>query len=177
MHQHFGIGIASQMKITLGQNLLFQLLIVGELTVEAKREPLVLFDVMSLKRLSVSLIVGSTGGIAHVANRGNPRVLVHQSDGFVLMIQVEHFRDGADIFVGVDQLWLFRSVCCHPGGQLSSILDFQKQSRNMPRNLGRVTFGCKPMWFARQMVNRRNTTFVKQIGQGSILWSGRGETA
>ena len=116
MEQDFGVDVARQMEVGLGENLLPQLLEIGELSVEAECEPLVLLDVVPLERLSVSAIIAATCGVPHVTNGRHTGVLVHQGRCLFLMVEVEDLGDGADILVRIDQLRMTRSVDAHSRG-------------------------------------------------------------
>ena len=70
MHQDFGVGVALQVVVALGEQLVLELLVVGELAVEGEGEPLGLAAVVALERLGVAAVVAAAGGVADVADRG-----------------------------------------------------------------------------------------------------------
>ena len=59
-----------------------ELAVVGQLTVEGKREPLRAVEVMIFERLSVTAVVFAACCITHVTDRGGPGVLFLQRFGF-----------------------------------------------------------------------------------------------
>ena len=169
MQQDFRVGVPRQMEVRLRQDFLPQFLIVGQLAVEAEGKPLVLLNVLPLERLGVPAIVGPAGGVPHVADGRHARVLVHQGRGLSLMVQMKDLGDGPDILVRVEQLRMARPVDRQAGRKLAAILNLQQQSWNVPRDLRGITLRCQPVCGPRQMVDRGNPTFVKQIGHEAFL--------
>ena len=68
MHDDFGVGVALQVVVALGEQLFLELFVVGELAVEGEGEPLGLAAVVALERLGVASVVAAAGGVAHVAD-------------------------------------------------------------------------------------------------------------
>ena len=189
VHQDFGVGVPSQMKIGDGQDFFFELFVIRQLTVEAESEPFVFFDMMPLKRLSVATVIGTACCVADMSNRSRCGIASHQFRGFGLMIQVEHFGDRTDVFVSFEQLRLAGSIHRHPRGELSSILNLQQQPRHVARHMSRIQRRFlrrfrrrflvrvllrrlnrkKSARFARQIVDRGNSTLVIQIGHNMSL--------
>ena len=70
VHEDLGVGVALQVVVALGEQLVLELLVVGELAVEGEGEPLGLAAVVALERLGVAAVVAAAGGVADVADRG-----------------------------------------------------------------------------------------------------------
>ena len=70
VHDDLGVGVALQVVVALGEQLVLQLLVVGELAVEGEGEPLGLAAVLALEGLGVAAVVAAAGGVADVADRG-----------------------------------------------------------------------------------------------------------
>ena len=68
VHDDFGVDVARQVVIGLRQQLLAEFGEVGQLSVEGESEPFPFAAMMAFERLGVTLIVGSTGGVADVAD-------------------------------------------------------------------------------------------------------------
>ena len=68
MHDDFGVGLPGEVVVLVGQQLLAELGVVGQLAVEGEAEPLVLLDVVPLEGLGVTAVVAAAGGIADVAD-------------------------------------------------------------------------------------------------------------
>ncbi len=72
VHDDFGVGIALQVVVALGEQLVLELVVIGELAVEGEGEPLGLAAVIAFERLGVAPVVAAAGGVAHVADRRGP---------------------------------------------------------------------------------------------------------
>ncbi len=92
VHDDFGVGVAGQVVVAVGQQALAQFLIVGQLAVEGEAEPLVLLQVVPLERLGVAAVFGAAGGVADVADGGPAGVLRHQAFVLAAMAQAEKLR-------------------------------------------------------------------------------------
>ena len=164
MHDDFGIGVAGQVIVVVGQQVLPQFLIVGQLAVEGKAEPLVLLHVVPLERLGIAAVFGPAGGIPHLADCRPAGILAHQAFELAAMAEPKHLADAAQILVGIEQLVAARIVGGEPGRKLAAILNIEQHPRNEPRNflgtLVRTERACAP---ARQVINRGYTAFVKQV--------------
>ena len=104
VHDDFGVDVARQVVVGLGEQLVAQLGEVGELAVEGEGEPFPLAAVVPLERLGVAAVVGAAGGVADVADGGPARVLVHDAFVLGLVVEAERLDDGADLLVGVEEL-------------------------------------------------------------------------
>ena len=69
VHDDFGVGVALQVVVALGEQLFLELFIVGKLAIEREGKPFRLAAVVALERLGVGSIVAAAGGVAHVADR------------------------------------------------------------------------------------------------------------
>ena len=103
VHDDFGVVVARQMVVAVGQQLLAQLDVVGQLPVEAEAEPLVLLEMLPLERLGVAAVVGPAGGVADVPDRRPAGVFLHQALELAAMAHAEHFAHAADLLVGAEQ--------------------------------------------------------------------------
>ena len=123
MQDDFGIGVASQMMVSLAREFFFEFLVVGQLAVETKTEPLVFVDVLALKGLSVVPIVLAAGRIPHVSDGCRADKLLH--DRFVLaaMREAKDFADRSDVLVGFEQQRPLGVVAGHSSGQLAPVLN------------------------------------------------------
>ena len=83
---------------------LAQLGVVGQLPVEAEREPLVLLQMLPLERLGIVQVLGPAGGVAHVADRRPAGVLLHQALELAAVAHAKDFADAAQVLVGVEEL-------------------------------------------------------------------------
>ena len=73
VHDDLGVGIALQVVVALGEELLLELEVVGELAVEGEGEPLRLAPVIALEGLGIVAVIAAAGGVSHVADRGRDR--------------------------------------------------------------------------------------------------------
>ncbi len=101
VHDDFGIVLASQMVIAIGQELRLQLFVICELAVEAEAEPLVLLQMMPLQRLGVIAVFLATRGITHMADGRPTGELLHQAFVFATVAHAKHFADATQIFVRI----------------------------------------------------------------------------
>ena len=69
VHDDFGVGIALEVVVALGEQLFLELLVIGKLAVEGEREPLGLAAMIAFERLGVGPIVAAACGVANVADR------------------------------------------------------------------------------------------------------------
>ena len=103
VHDDFGVGVALQVVVALGEQLVLELLVVGELAVEGEGEPLGLAAVVALERLGVASIVAAAGGVADVADRERAVDPLHDRLELLAVIEAERLGDRADFLVGLDQ--------------------------------------------------------------------------
>ena len=104
VHDDFGVGVARQVVVVVGQQLVAELGVVGQLAVEAEAEPLVLLQVVPLERLGVVEVVLPAGGVANVADRRPAGVALHDALGLAAMAQAKHLADGAQAAIRFEQL-------------------------------------------------------------------------
>ena len=123
MQDDFGIGVASQMMVSLAREFFFEFLVVGQLAVKTKTEPFVFVDVLALKGLSVVPIVLAAGRIPHVSDGCRADKLLH--DRFVLaaMREAKDFADRSDVLVGFEQQRPLGVVAGHSRSQLAPVLN------------------------------------------------------
>ena len=116
VHDDFGVVVARQVIVAVGQQLVAQLGVVGQLAVEAEAEPLVLLQMVPLERLGVAAVVRAAGGVANVADRRPAGVLRHQALGLAAMAEPKDFADAAHLLVGVEELLALRveAASCRP---------------------------------------------------------------
>ena len=126
MHDDFGVGVTLQVVITLAEQLLFELLIIGELPVEGEREPFRFAAVVAFEWLGVVSVVAPAGGITHVADRDRPVHSAHDRLEFLAMIEPERLGDRAHLFVGVDERIAVGTKAGHAGGELSPVLHVEQ---------------------------------------------------
>ena len=103
MHDDFGVGVALQVVVALGEQLFLELLVVGELAVEREGKPLGLAAVVALERLGVASVVAAAGGVAHVADRHRAVHPLHDRLELLAMIEPEGLGDRAHFLVGLDE--------------------------------------------------------------------------
>ena len=162
VHQDFGVGFPGQVEVGVREDFLAQLGVVGQLAVEGEAEPLRLLDVVAFKGLGVAAVVLAAGRVTNVPDRRRSGVFLHQHLGRLGVAEMEHLGDGADVPVGIDQLFAIRAEGGHPGGQLPAVLDVQQQARHQPRGFTGPLRGCQTAGLAvGQVVNRGNATLVK----------------
>ncbi len=104
VHEDFGIGLAGEVVVAVGQEIAAEFLVIGQLPVKGKAEPLVPLQVMPLERLRVAAILGPAGRIAHVADRRAAGVFVHQAFAFAAVAEAKDFADATQLLVRVDEL-------------------------------------------------------------------------
>ena len=161
VHQDLGVALAGQVVIGVAEQSVPQFLIIRQLAVEAKTEPLVLDQVVPLEGLGEPAIVRPAGGVTHVADRRAAGVFLHQRFAARAMRQAEHLGHRSHVLVRVDQLVPRGIVRGHSGGQLAAILDVQQHPRDQTRRLLRPLFGTKRADFVTgQVVNGCDTAFV-----------------
>ncbi len=159
-----------QVAVAAGQQVLPQLLIVGQLAVEGEAEPLVLLHVLPLERLGVAAVFGPAGGVTHLADGGTAGVFAHQALRLAAMAEPEHFADAAQVLEGVDELVAVGIVRGHAGRQLAAILDVEQHAGQQPRHLLGPLLGTqRAAPAAGQVVDRRDATLVQQIAHGNSL--------
>ena len=78
------------MVVGIGQQVLAQLLIVGQLAVEGEAEPLLLLHVVPLERLGVAAVVAAAGGVADMADGGPAGVAPHQAFGLAAVAEAKN---------------------------------------------------------------------------------------
>ena len=72
------VGVECQVVVAIGEQPLLQKRVVGQLAIEAEAEPFAFVDVPSLEWLSVVSVIGTTGGVANVSDRGAAGQRFHQ---------------------------------------------------------------------------------------------------
>ena len=154
VHDDFGVGVSLQMIVALGEQLLFQFLIIGELAIEGEGEPLGLAAVVALERLGVITIVAPAGGVSDVADGGRAVHALHDRLEFQAMVEAERLGDRSQLFVGFQKCVAIGTKARHAGGKLPAVLHVQQHSRDQPsdavdfaRNRGQLgnggTFGVE----------------------------------
>ena len=124
------VGLPGQMKIGFGEDFFPQVEVVRQLTIEGEAKPFRPLDMMAFKRLGIATVVFPAGRVANMSDRCMSGVFGHQIFGKLWVVQVENLADRAHIFVGVDELIPLCRKGRHPCGQLSPVLDIQKDTRN-----------------------------------------------
>ena len=89
VHDDFGVGVALEVVVALGEQLVLQSVVVGELAVEGEGEPLGLAAVVSLERLGVASIVAAAGCVAHMADCDRAVDLLHDRLELFAMIEAK----------------------------------------------------------------------------------------
>jgi hypothetical protein len=174
VHDDLGVGIALQMVVALFQQLLLEVLIVGELPVEGEREPLGLATVRPLERLRVAPVVLAASGITDVPDRGRPGLLLEDRFKLVFLIDAERFGNRAEFLVGIEQRLSIGTETRHPGGQLTAVLDVEEHPRHQPGHaVGVSAVGCQQRHRSTgQMVDCDNAALVVQrirsVGVGHL---------
>ena len=77
-----GIGFPRQVVLVFRQQFITQLLVVGQLAIKGKTEPLGFLNMVSLERLSVIAIIGAAGCVTDMSDCSLTGVLFHQAIGF-----------------------------------------------------------------------------------------------
>ncbi len=116
------------------EQLVLQLVVIGELPVEGEGKPLRLAAVVALERLGIGAVVAAAGGIAHVADRDRPVHPAHDRLELVAMIEPKRLGDRADLLVGVDQRIAVGTIAGHAGGELAAVLHVEQHPRDQPRH-------------------------------------------
>ena len=62
-------------------------------------------------------------------------VLTHDAIGLGLLIETKRLDHGADVLVGVEQLFAARVEGREAGGKLAAVLQIEEQARHEPRSL------------------------------------------
>src|SRR3954468_4013923 len=104
MHDDFGISRPGKMVIIIGQQLVAQLRIIGELPVESKAEPLVFLQVVAFERLGIVQVIVAACRVTHVTNRGPASHSSHDTLSLAMMSEVENFAHGAYASECVEEL-------------------------------------------------------------------------
>jgi len=165
MHDDFGVGVQTQVMVTVGQQTLFQNSIVRELSVEAKAKPLSLVDVTAFKRLSVVTIVLARGGVSRMTNGRTPGQVLHQGLRLLAVIQTKDLGDAPNLFSIQQNRRSIGIVGRHPGGELSAVLDVQQHPGEQPGDLSGPMLGAHGTATAPgKVIDRRNTALVVQFG-------------
>ncbi len=134
VHDDFGVGVALQVVVALGEQLFLELFVVGELAVEGEGEPLGLAAVVALERLGVAAVVAAARGVADVADRDRAVHLAHDRLELLAVIEPERFGDRAHFLVGLDERIAVGTKAGHARGELSPVLHVQQHARDQPRH-------------------------------------------
>ncbi len=181
MHDDFGIGLTSEVEIGLLEHLELEVFVVGQLSIEGERKPLGLLDMMTFEGLGVAFIFGAAGGVADVSDGGVAFVIGHETAGAVEVVHQEDFGDGANVFMGIDELVAIAVEGGHPGGELATILHVLQDLRHQESCplgilMGVVGInGQEGMETAfvsdsfGEVIDCRNSTFVVQFRHESIV--------
>ena len=113
VHDDLGVGIALEVVVPLGEQLLLEFLVVGELAVEGEREPLRLAAVVALERLGVATVTAAAGGIADVADRRRPVHPLHDRLELRAVVEPERLGHRADFLVRPDQRTAVGTIAGH----------------------------------------------------------------
>ena len=155
---------ARQVVVGQRQQLVAQLGEVGQLAVEGEAEPFPLAAVMPLERLGIAAVVGAAGGVADVADGRPAGVLPHDAVVLGLVVEAEGLDDGADLLVGVEELFALGIVGGEAGRELAAVLQVEQHPRHQAGDLLRSLQGRQPRRVrAVQVVNRRDPAFVVQF--------------
>ncbi len=147
---------------------------IGELTIEGHREPFPFAAMRTFKRLSIGPVIGTTGRIAHVADGGPARVLLHDAVVLGLMVQAKCLDDRADLLVGIQDLAAAGIIGRKARGQLAAILQIEQQPGHKPRHVVRAPGGHEGRRRgAVEMIDRGNPTFMVKFGH-AYLCAGEG---
>ncbi len=132
MHDDLGVGMANDVVVVAAEQMVAEVLDVGQLAVEGEGEPLPAASVVTLEGLGVRGVVLPAGGIASVADGGLAGVLFENGQGFGRMRQAEDVRDDADVLVGIDNLAPLGVIAGYAAAQLSPVLQVQQQRGDKP---------------------------------------------
>ena len=129
-----------------------------------------LFDVMPFKRVGVTPVFLSAGGIPDMSDGGPSRVFRHEFRERLLFGRLKHFGNDAGVFIRVDQLVSERCVSRKTRRKLPAILEIKQHAGNEYGNGLSPLSGTKTRRFsAGKMINRRHTTllveFTRWIGK------------
>ena len=117
-----------------------------------------------LERLGVAAVVGAAGGVADVADGGPAGVLLHDAFVLGLVVEAERLDDGADLLVGVEELFAVRVVGGEAGGQLAAVLQVEQHPRHQARDLfGPGSGASREARGRRQMIDRGDPALVVQF--------------
>ena len=144
VHDDFGVDVAGEVVVGLGEELVAQFGEVGELAVEGEGEPFPFAAVMALERLGVAAVGGAAGGVADVADGGPARELAHDAVVLGLVIEAEGLDDRADLLVGVEQIFALRVEGGEAGGELAAVLQIEQHPRHQAGDLFRPGQGRQP---------------------------------
>lgn len=169
MHDHFRVGLPHQVRVRIGQQLVAELGVVGQLPVEGKTEPLVLFDVRSLERLGVVAVIGAAGGISDVPDCRRAPVLPHEAVVLAAVVQTEDFGHASHVLIGIKDLSSSGLIRAHPGCQLSPVLDVEEHPRHKSHDFCRLPVGAKrTRSTAGKVIDRRYPAFFVHITHGRL---------
>ena len=132
MHEDLGVGVALQVVVALVEQLVLELVVIGELAVEGEGEPLGLAAVLALERLGVAAVGAAAGGVADVTDRRRAVDALHDGLELVAMVEPEGLGDGAQFLVGPEQGVAVGLVAAHPRGELAAVLHVQQHPRDQP---------------------------------------------
>ena len=99
VHEDFGVGIALQVVVALGEQFVLEIVVIGELAVEREGEPLGLASVIAFERLGVAPVVAAAGGVTDMTDRRGPVHAAHDRLELLAMIQPERLSDGPHFLV------------------------------------------------------------------------------
>src|SRR5581483_9289851 len=106
--------------------LALQLLVIGELTVERKREPARLAPVLALEGLRMTPVGAAAGRVAHVTDPRRAVLPVHDRLEVVSVVETKRLGHRAQLLVGAEQGLAFGIEARHPCSELSPVLHVEK---------------------------------------------------
>ena len=164
VHDDFGVVVAREVVVVVGEELIAEFGEVGELAVEGEGEPFPFASVPPLEGLGIAAAGGAAGGIAGMADRRPAGEFLHDRGVLVRLVDPERLDDGADFLVGIDELVAFRVVGRHPRRELPAVLQVEQHARHLPRELvGVAGPNGRAVAAAGQVVQRRHAAFVLQL--------------
>ena len=97
------VRIALEVVVALGEKLLLELEVIGNLAVEREGEPLGLSPMIALEGLGVATVIAAAGGVSYVADRGGTVHALHDRLELIAMIETEGLGDGPDFLMSLQQ--------------------------------------------------------------------------
>ncbi len=158
VHHHLGIRMVGDV-IAGGCQVVFEMIVIGQVAIEGDGEPFPHPSVDALERLGVGAVGGAAGGVAVVPDGGNAGILLHQAPALVGGVQPEYLVNRPQILMGLQDAVPSRIVGSDARAELPPVLQFQQSAYDEGIHIA----GIFPLTgVAAHLIRRDNSAFLFQ---------------